>query len=248
MKSNDTSSGGVTDAPRRRVDPPRYIVMEALRHLPDVISFLSRDAIGYLRDLFSLYRSIDRAAFSGMRQRLSQRELGYRKYLQLDFMLPYNLYRYYTMELQRPRPGMRVLDIGTGGGYFPMICKHFGYDVQTLDVDTWEIFNEMTRFFGLERAVHRVRAFEPIPAFEDRFDVITALQTTFNLPSKDEVWNSREWEFFLDDLRDNHLRSGGVIHVDLNRASKYEAHYDQELLDFFVAQKASIDGGKLIFR
>ena len=74
------------------------------------------------------------------------------------------LYSAYELGLHRARP-RRVLDLGTGCGYFPYICNYFGHTAVTADLDDVPMYNEITQFLRLDRRVLSIRAFEEVARF-----------------------------------------------------------------------------------
>ncbi len=205
----------------------------------------------FVKDYLRIRRRTDKGAFERIRRRYVADEEKYSEYLRLDYFLLYNLYRCYLLGLQRG-PALRILDIGCGGGYFAYICGLLGHDVQAIDVADFAVFNEMIEVFKVRRRTWRVRPLESLPAFEARFHLVTAFRTTFNLSTdsntEGNMWGPREWEFLLDDLMENHLERAGRIYIQLNRAQKYGAFYDAELLDFFRRRAVFVEDGKILIR
>ncbi len=106
--------------------------------------------------------------------------------------------------------------------------------------------NELIELFGLERVTWRIRAFQLLPDFGRKFDLITAFSSAFSR-SEDESrgWSIEEWEFFLDGL-DRHLKPGGEILVEIN-SGKDRRYFPQEVREFFLERAARVDGEKVRF-
>ena len=212
---------------------------------------LEENPFAFARDYFLIRRRADRDALRRIRAGYVREGEKYSEYLRPNYFLLYNLYRCYSLRLQRG-PALRILDIGCGAGYFAYICSVFGHDVQGIDVPDFPVFNEMVRALNVRRTAWRIRPLEKLPRFEGRFDLITAFRTTFNLATdsnaEDNTWGCREWKFLLDDLMENVLERGGRIYLHLNRAEKYGAFYDEELLEFFKERAVSVDDGKILIR
>ena len=111
----------------------------------------------------------------------------------------------------RPR---RVLDVGSGMGYFPAVCQHFGHDVTAIDLDDEALYNRSVEVLGVNRIVHRVLPDDAFPELGERFDVITAFQACFNLVD-DGAWTTAEWGRFTKQLVEL-LNPGGVAHIQFN--------------------------------
>jgi SAM-dependent methyltransferase len=213
--------------------------------------FLTHNPLAFAWDCARIWRLIDHKEIARIRAQYSDEGEKYSKYLRPRYFLLYNLFRCYSLGLQRG-PALRILDLGCGAGYFAYVCAYFGHEVKAIDVADFPVFNEMVTAFKVRRAVWRIKPLERIPQFSAGFDVITAFRTTFNLPGdlnpEENTWGRREWAFLLDDLVGNHLRPGGRIYLHLNRAQKHGNFYDSSLLEFFRDRAESVDQGKIVIR
>lgn len=117
-------------------------------------------------------------------------------------------------------PPRRVLDIGTGGGHFPFVCRFFGHRAVGIDIDN-ELYEGIAACIGVQRTIVRVAPLARLPDLGEKFDLITACDVTFN--DKDDrdgrraYWTLPEWQFFLNDLFANHLRLPGILYLKLNK-------------------------------
>ena len=59
----------------------------------------------------------------------------------------------YELGLHRSPPRRKVLDLGTGCGYFPYICNYFGHTTVTTDLDAVPMYDEITEFLRLDKRV-----------------------------------------------------------------------------------------------
>jgi len=147
------------------------------------------------------------------------------KYLKYSFEIPYKLTfatKYLSLEFL---PKKDILDIGTGPGWFPMIAKHFGHNVTCcdvpnicVDVKMWE---DVLHILGLKKDfVFPVEPMIKIPSEIGKYDIISCLGMALH-----HGWNIKNWYFFLDDLIDNHLKSGidTAIFFQVNRNPAWEA-------------------------
>jgi len=151
-----------------------------------------------------------------------------------------------TLRLMDLRPGERVLDLGCGSGFFLFLAKQFGHACVGLDVGDFPLSNELIGLFGLERVTWRIRAFQPLPDFGRKFDLITAFSAAFNR-TEDESrgWNAEEWKFFLDDL-DRHLTPDGEILLEIN-SGKDKRYFPFEIRDLFLKRGARVEGERVFF-
>ncbi len=149
------------------------------------------------------------------------------------------------LHLDRRKPS-RILDLGSGAGYFLFVCKHLGHTGLGLDLDWPPLYFETFRLLGLRRVIWRIEPFQALPELDSKFDVVTAFAICFNGHETDQVWGPKVWEFFLDDLQKNVLSPGGEIFLSLNPESY--GHYTPELKQFFLDRGAKIDRQKVFIR
>src|SRR5205085_5117811 len=62
----------------------------------------------------------------------------------------------------------------------------------------------------------------------------------------EERWGRREWNFFLEDLRDRHLAPGGKMYFALNPGAS-GAYYAPDLRDFFLGRGAKVERERIFF-
>ena len=107
---------------------------------------------------------------------------------------------------------IRILDVGCGAGFFPVLLGRLGYDVTGIDL-TEEMIgysNKMIDLYGLDRSKVRVQQGDAEnPAFpDDTFDVIVTRNLTWTLPHPIDAYT--QWGRIL--------KKGGVL---LNFDSEY---------------------------
>jgi SAM-dependent methyltransferase len=180
-------------SPRRR-----YLAYKAKSNVADVLA------------------TIDRDAFLSLRKTASQKakNLNEMKYFNLDGYIQQSLERALYLGLEHSHKS--ILDLGTGFGFFPYVCKFFGNEVVAIDLPGHELFNDVTRFLGISVIPHRIEAFKHMPDLNRRFDLVTAFQASFNRYDAAQAWGEDEWLFFLDDLFSNVLQESGEIALELN--------------------------------
>jgi SAM-dependent methyltransferase len=220
----------------KKLTDPRT-VRSAKQHLGRVL--LTRRLVFRL-DAETIIASIDQQEFQVIYDRHAVEDPGggWRKYLDLERWIAINLRRVHELELDWGRR-KRILDIGSGAGYFLYICQWLGHDALGLDINDVPMYAEMFEALGLKRVLWRVEAFQPLPAFDRKFDLITAFMVCFNGHKSPALWGPKEWSFFLDDL-ETRLNPGGRIRLGLNR-EKDGTFYTEGLRRFFVDRGAVID-------
>ena len=171
--------------------------------------------------------------------------IGWPKYVEAGQWLELAIKQARSLQLDRRKP-VRVLDIGSGAGYFLFVCKQLGHRVMGLDLDWPLMYAEMFEMLEMPRRVWRIEPFQPLPDLGGRFDLITGFAVCFNSHGSDEVWGIKEWEFFLDDLYQKVVSEAGEIYFELNPENW--GCYTPALGDFFRQRGASVEGKKIWFR
>ncbi len=227
----------------RKLADPR-LRPSAKRHVGRVI--LTRRFVFRL-DAEKIIGSMDQGQFQAIHDRYAVDDPGggWRKYLDLDRWIGINLRRVQALELDWGRR-QSILDLGSGAGYFLYICRWLGHRTLGLDIDDVPMFGEMFRVLGLQRVIARIEPFQPLPAFDCKFDLITAFMICFNGHKRPALWGPKEWSFFLDDLA-TRLKPGGRIRLGFNREDD-GSFYTRELRRFFVDRGAEIDQHRVTLR
>lgn len=199
-----------------------------------------------------LMAQVDQARLQLLRERhltAAEEYVSYRrhyvKYLDVERFLQLNIARAQDLNLHRSPP-KDILDIGSGGGFFLFIAQQLGHAGLGLDTEEIPLFGDLFALFGLERKIAVVRAFEPLPDFGRKFDLITAYSTAFHgSVGQTWRWGVGEWEFFLGDL-ERHLKRGGRIFFGLNPS--YDGnYYTPEILQLFLRRGARVERENVLF-
>ena len=141
------------------------------------------------------------------------------KYTDAPRWLKLNIRRAQDIGLDRDKRHLRILDLGSGGGYFLFVCRQLGHEGLGLDVPEPTMYGAMFERFGLRRVVKPVTAQQPLPEellAEGKFDLITAFSIEFNKHAPWGLWTAADWDFLLDDLRDRFVKPDGRVYLDLN--------------------------------
>jgi SAM-dependent methyltransferase len=215
----------------------------ARRHVKQWV--IGRAPLGF--DAARITQTIDREKFQQIYDRYAMRDPGdeWPKYLEIERWMEINLKRVRDLGLDLGGR-KRVLDIGSGTGYFLYICQYLGHDVLGMDLDEERGFTEMVELLGVKRVIYRVEAYQPLPDLGPRFDVIAAHMICFNGHKSDKLWKIPEWEFFLDDMAERQLAPGGQVCLELNREYD-DSLYTPELKEYFEARGAEIHTQRVLF-
>jgi hypothetical protein len=169
------------------------------------------------------------------------------KYLNAPRYLPRSTRRAQELNLDR-LPPQRILDLGSGVGYFPWVCRNLGHETIGLDTGDVPAYIEMMKLLEIPHVTHRIMPMTLLPDLGARFDLITAFQILFshyNGSCQNERWSLEEWDFFLHDLS-TRLTSQGRIFLRFNRETR-DGHIPTELADFFRRRGAKVRRACVIF-
>jgi SAM-dependent methyltransferase len=170
----------------------------------------------------------------------------YAKYFDKRTWLRAKMMRALENGVDRLAPGA-VLDLGCGPGYFLYICKYFGHDAHGIDLPHDPFFNDMVRFLGIDRTEAEIHPFKRLPALGIKFDLITAHQICFNGHATSGLWGVDEWAFLLADMRENHLKPGGIISLEFNEEPS-NGFYSAELREWFASRGARMFRGRVMLQ
>lgn len=139
---------------------------------------------------------------------------------------------------------LRILDIGTGAGYFMAIAKALGHECVGVEIPEAmlsplerEVYARVLDSLRCRTAVvrHVIEPFKPLPERFTGFDVITAFMVCFNGHRTETEWGLNEWKFFIENAQAC-LRPGGVLFLLLNDNVERFGElrfYDRKILSYF---------------
>jgi len=178
------------------------------------------------------------------------------KYFDLNHYLWRDVVRAFDLGLDGPER-KRVLDMGSGFGYFVFLCQELGHLARGLDLPrpdkasdrlptTWDLYADTADLLGIQREFWEIQPFRALPRLTDApFDVITANEVTFNGLVSRNLWGVDEWAFFLDDLG-GLLRDEGTVALTFNLS--HEGHFFCDRVHgFFTSRGATIAGPTVRF-
>ncbi len=186
-------------------------IASASEHLSRLIHPVNKDC---------LLDDIDWLQFKDLRHKYPYRPGSpqINRFEDIVYWIDINVERAQDLWLDRTPP-LRLLDLGSGAGYFLYVCKHFGHDVLGFDTDIEPLFGATTELLGVPRIVGRVERLTPLPDFGRKFDLVTAHRICFHRVGKvrDGVeWSPADWEFFINDIRTRLLTPTGRLLLDFN--------------------------------
>lgn len=139
---------------------------------------------------------------------------------------------------EKKKEEMKILDIGTGPGFFPMILSEAGYTVTAVDYTeemlekAKENLGKYTKY-GLERVTLQRMDAQNLEFADETFDVVISRNLTWNLEKPEQTY--QEWMRVL--------KPGGVL---LNfDANWYGYLYDEEKKEAYEADRKKVEEQQL---
>jgi SAM-dependent methyltransferase len=121
------------------------------------------------------------------------------------------------------KPPMRILDLGTGPGHFPLVARFYGHDVTGTDLPgratrvgrESHIYDALCSLYNVKRIAHTIEPNAPLEGLDGRYDLVTSFLAAFNVDENRNPWSTDHWRFFLRSLKENVLNDGGVLFMTL---------------------------------
>jgi hypothetical protein len=132
------------------------------------------------------------------------------------------------------QPPLRILDLGTGPGHFPIVARFYGHRVVGTDLPkrssgldkTGHLYDALCELYRVKRISHVIRPFAPLGEVGGRYDMVTAFLAAFNVDKDKNPWSAEHWRFFLTDLKTNVLAERGVIFMRLTHDKLTDGAWD----------------------
>jgi hypothetical protein len=115
----------------------------------------------------------------------------------------------------------RLMDIGTGAGWFPFICKLYGHDCLGTDEGGRPHYDPVYEFLDIKFEHMLVYPHEPMQ-LTGKYDYITTHRAFF--PQRPRAWDKNEWQFFFADAK-THLNETGALFLGCNSGSKLDPRF-----------------------
>lgn len=194
--------------------------------------------------------TLDREQFEKLRDQHPYRSGSpqINRFEDVAYWIDINVERAQDLWLDRTPP-LRILDIGSGAGYFLYVCKFFGHHVLGFDTDNEPLFGATIALLDVPRIIGRVERQTLLPNLHQNFDLVTAHRICFHRIGRvrDRVeWSAVDWEFFINDVRTNLLNEGGRLLLDFNPRPDGSSFFTPQLGESFSSQGARIFRSKAL--
>lgn len=141
---------------------------------------------------------------------------------------------------------LRILDLGTGAGYFPYVCRHYGHECIGVDIEE-ELFGDVAEVLQVDRRIWPVTPQLADPPVTGRFDLVTAFQVAFdNIVNRADAdpWTRDSWETFIRRLAEQYVKSGGrIVLTGVRPCLRESPYYSEEVTSLFASLGAKVSHG-----
>ncbi len=139
---------------------------------------------------------------------------GAAKYLNIEIWLREAIFRYLLCAEGLERSG-RIVDLGSGAGYFLWVCREFGHDILGIDIAGEPIYDACVHLLDIPRVEFQIEPHRPMCDTGGELAMIGAFMSCFDRYEDGRTWGTAPWEFFLSDARER-LRTGGRLTIKFN--------------------------------
>jgi len=119
---------------------------------------------------------------------------------------------------------LKILDLGTGPGHFPVVARYYGHDVTGTDLPrvsggvdkTGHFYDALCSIYRVKRISHVIKPNEPLGGLNRDYAMVTTFLAAFNVDERKMPWSVENWRFFLTDINLNVLARNGVLFMMLD--------------------------------
>lgn len=121
-------------------------------------------------------------------------------------------------------PPIRILDIGTGPGHFPLVARFYGHDATGTDLPPrttgsatdGHLYDALCHIYRIRRIPLVIRRLEELPDLNGPYDLVTAFLAAFNVDKSKLPWDIAAWRFFLRSVKERVLTESGELFMSLD--------------------------------
>lgn len=158
---------------------------------------------------------------------------GMAKYLNLDVWLRETILRYLLVAPDGSPTG-RVVDLGSGTGYFLWVCRELGHEILGIDLAGEPLYDTCIDVLGVPRNQFRIEPERSLCDLGSDVVLITAFMACFDRYEDGTPWDTTAWSFFLSDTRE-HLEPGGRLAMKFNADATTGALYSEDTARLFLS-------------
>lgn len=160
------------------------------------------------------------------------------KYYNLPVHIAHAVWQAKQLGLYHSKPGLRIVDLGTGFGYFPLVCDSIGHTATGLDWDRWKVYEGISHDIRIDRLEWVVTPDQPMPVFGAPVDVVTAFRPVFYYEFEDDsLWNEEKWSRFFT-MIGRQLAANGLVYIGENRLSEGQRPHYEAMVECFKRKGA----------
>ncbi len=115
----------------------------------------------------------------------------------------------------------RILDLGTGAGWFIYVCRQLGHECFGTDIVDRLEYEAGYKFLNVDIIGELTYPMQKMN-INGTFDYITTMRSF--LGQRPSAWSKEEWKFFLEDMGE-HLNNDGYLFLACNKGSKLDHRY-----------------------
>ena len=120
------------------------------------IALLAKRFLAIRREARAIVENVDHDKFEELQKRYEGKTKAtypWVRYLELELHFRREVFRAFKLKLDRTS-ARRVLDLGTGPGYFPLVCRHYGHDCIGVDIEQ-PLFGRIAKIIQVDRRILR---------------------------------------------------------------------------------------------
>lgn len=153
------------------------------------------------------------------------------------------LFWVHQLNLDKSAP-LSILDMGTGAGLFPYICREYGHNVDSCDYRLspgW--WNNGYTLLNINPKHYYVYKYKSVGnTFDQKFDIIVSFRSCIGTTTYGgigaaaiDVWDVDEWKFFLKDCSTNLLKSNNsFLYFQCNKGCNLPPYVDMNLEEISI--------------
>lgn len=155
------------------------------------------------------------------------------KYYNLPVHIAHAVWQAKELGLYEAGRKLRIVDLGTGFGYFPLVCDSIGHTATGLDWDRWKVYEGISKDIRIDRREWVVTPDEPMPEIDMPVDVVTAFRPVFYYDFEhDTLWAEQKWNRFFRNL-ERQLHEQGTVYIGRNRLSDGQKSHFEVMAKYF---------------